>query len=217
MRRCKSLGISCAAWEGRRPPDAAAVVLVTPESAVGEEFATFLNQLRATQQLDRIVVDECHIVLNRRYTFRKQMQQLGRLVTQMVMLTATLPPSEEDELFGRMHFDREQVKMFWAKTTRTNVAYQVIKTAKALKKEEAEAVVFKVVRRKLRQYRSGKVVVYGNSVAKLHKKLAEQLGCNAYYHDAVGKASMLADFMAGKQRVIVATSALGMGVDIPDI
>jgi hypothetical protein len=32
VRRCKLLGISCAAWEGRRPPDAAAVVLVTPES-----------------------------------------------------------------------------------------------------------------------------------------------------------------------------------------
>jgi superfamily II DNA helicase RecQ len=28
---------------------------------------------------------------------------------------------------------------------------------------------------------------------------------------------MLADFMAGKQRVIVATSALGIRVDIPDI
>jgi superfamily II DNA helicase RecQ len=35
--------------------------------------------------------------------------------------------------------------------------------------------------------------------------------------DAVGKASMLADFMAGKQQVIVTTSALGMGVDIPDV
>jgi superfamily II DNA helicase RecQ len=43
MRRCRSLGISCAAWEGRRLPDAAAIVLVTPELAVGEEFATFLN------------------------------------------------------------------------------------------------------------------------------------------------------------------------------
>jgi hypothetical protein len=30
IRRCKSLGISYAAWEGRRPPDAAAIVLVTP-------------------------------------------------------------------------------------------------------------------------------------------------------------------------------------------
>jgi hypothetical protein len=59
-------------------------------------------------------------------------------------------------------------------------------------------------------------VIYGNSVPKV-KKLAEQLACNAYFHDAVGKASMLADFMAGKQGVIVATSALGMGVDIPDI
>jgi superfamily II DNA helicase RecQ len=71
MRRCKLFGISCAAWEGRCPSDAAAVVLVTPESAVGEEFATFLNRLRATWQLDRIVIDECYIVLNCRYTFRK--------------------------------------------------------------------------------------------------------------------------------------------------
>jgi hypothetical protein len=58
MRRCRKLGISCAEWNSRRPPDAAAAVLVTPESAVGEEFATFLNRLRATWQLDRIVIDE---------------------------------------------------------------------------------------------------------------------------------------------------------------
>jgi superfamily II DNA helicase RecQ len=219
MQRCKSLGILCAAWEGRRPPDAAAVVLVTPESAVGEEFATFLNRLRATRQLDRIVIDECHIVLNQRYTFRKQMQQLGKLVaaeTQMVLLTATLPPSEEDELFRRMHFERDQVKMFRAKTTRTNVAYRVIQVDETAKQEEVEAVAVRIARRKLRKYRVGKIVIYGNSVSGV-KRLAEKLGCNAYFHDAVGKASMLADFMADKQRVIVATSALGMGVDIPDI
>jgi superfamily II DNA/RNA helicase len=147
------------------------------------------------------------------------MQQLGRLVaaeTQIVMLTATLPPSEEDELFQRMHFSREQVKIFRARTTRTNVAYRVVAVEEALRKEEVEAVVVKIARRKVRQHQAGKVVIYGNSVTKV-KKLAEQLACNAYYHDAVGKASMLADFMAGKQHVIVATSALGMGVDIPDI
>jgi superfamily II DNA helicase RecQ len=40
-QQCKKLGISCTKWESRHPPDAAAIVLVTPESAVGEEFATF--------------------------------------------------------------------------------------------------------------------------------------------------------------------------------
>jgi superfamily II DNA helicase RecQ len=192
---------------------------VTPESAVEEEFATFLNRLQATRQLDRIVIDECHIILNRRYTFRKQIQQLGRLVaaeTQMVMLTATLPPSEKDELFRRMHFERDQVKIVQARTTRTNVAYQVIRVDKGLQKQEVETVVVNKVQQKMRQYKSGKIVIYGNSVAKV-KTLAEKFSCDAYYHDAVGKASMLANFMAGKQRVMVATSALGMGVDIPDI
>jgi RecQ family ATP-dependent DNA helicase len=219
MQRCRKLGILCAEWDSRRPPDAAAVVLVTPESAVREEFATFLNRLRATRQLDRIVIDECHIVLNRRYDFRKDMQRLGKLAaaeTQMVMLTATLPPSEEDELFRRMYVERDQVALFRAETARTNVAYQVVRIDEAAKKKEVEEMVLSIVRQKLRKHKTGKVVVYGNSVPKV-KELAKQLGCDAYHHKAVGKASMLQAFAAGNKRVIVATSALGMGVDIPDI
>jgi superfamily II DNA helicase RecQ len=219
MRRCKRLGITCAAWESRHPADGAAVVLVTPESAVSEGFATFLNRLRATQQLDRIVIDECHVVLNRRYTFRKQMQQLGKLAaaqTQMVLLTATLPPSEEDALYRRMHFEREQVKMFRAATTRSNIAYRVVRVGKAVKAKEVEEMVVKLVQQKRRKYRTGKIVVYSSSVARV-KELAQKIGCQAYYHDAVGKAGVLEAFAGGTQRVMVATSALGMGIDIADI
>lgn len=220
MRRCRQLGISCAEWEGRRPPDAAAVILVTPESAVGEDFMTFLNRLKATRQLDRIVIDECHVVLNRRYTFRKHMQQLGKLVaagTQMVLLTATLPPTEKEELYRRMHFQREQVKMFRASTARTNVRYRVIKVGGARRRrDEREGAVLAIVKKKIKRLGAGKLVVYANTVGKV-KRIAEELGCDAYYHDATGKASMLQDFIKGKQQVIVATSALGMGVDIPDI
>jgi superfamily II DNA helicase RecQ len=92
----------------------------------------------------------------------------------------------------------------------------VIKVGKAAKKKEVEEIVLRMVRQKLRKHKTGKVVVYGNSVPKV-KALAEQLGYNVYYYKAVGKASMLQAFAAGNQRVIVATSALGMGVDIPDI
>jgi superfamily II DNA helicase RecQ len=43
-RRCVQAGISCVEWESRRPPDEAAIVLVTPESALSEDFMTFLNR-----------------------------------------------------------------------------------------------------------------------------------------------------------------------------
>jgi superfamily II DNA helicase RecQ len=85
-----------------------------------------------------------------------------------------------------------------------------------LKKQEVEAVVVNKARQKIQQYKSGKIVIYSNLVAKV-KTLVEKFSCDAYYHNAVGKASMLANFIAGKQRVIVATSALGIEVDIPDI
>jgi superfamily II DNA helicase RecQ len=68
----------------------------------------------------------------------------------------------------------------------------------------------------MQQYKLGKIIIYGNLVVKV-KTLAEKFSCDAYYHDTVGKASILADFIAGKQRVIVATSALDIEVDIPDI
>jgi len=44
QRRCAQAGISCVQWESRRPPDEAAIVLVTPESALSEDFITFLNR-----------------------------------------------------------------------------------------------------------------------------------------------------------------------------
>jgi hypothetical protein len=49
----------------------------------------------------------------------------------------------------------------------------------------------------MQQYKSDKIVIYSNLVAKV-KTLAEKFSCDVYYHNAVGKASMLANFIAGK-------------------
>ena len=38
-----------------------------------------------------------------------------------------------------------------------------------------------------------------------------------YYAEAVDKEQVLAKFMAGEQQTIATTSALGIGVDVPDI
>ena len=104
-QRCEAKGILCIEWNSRLPADRAAIILVTPESAVGDTFLTFINRLRAMRQLDRIVIDECYVILNQKYTFRKQLQQLPKLAAaeiQFVLLTATLPPIQEVELWERM-------------------------------------------------------------------------------------------------------------------
>jgi single-stranded-DNA-specific exonuclease len=70
----------------------------------------------------------------------------------------------------------------------------------------------------------GKAIVYCNSRAeatKVAEKLRGQLGDTvAFYHAGVGSAERLQVerfFREGKIRVIVATSAFGEGVDLPDV
>ena len=69
IQQCQILGISCILWESCRPPDKATIVLVTPESAVTEDFHTFINRLKQTRRLDRIVIDKCHVILNNQQNF----------------------------------------------------------------------------------------------------------------------------------------------------
>ncbi|KAF7174543.1 hypothetical protein CNMCM5623_007767 [Aspergillus felis] len=169
-RRCQELGISCVLWESRRPPDATSIILMTPESAVSPDFQMFLNRLRWTRRLDRIMINECHMVLNDQRDFRPQMAQLGWLVqacTQMVWLTATLPPSMEDELCRR-----------------PNVAYRVWRPDMT-------------------------------GVGRGPYQWIESEAVVAFIQDHIQRAAG-GKFM-GASLVIAATSALGMGVDIPNI
>ncbi|RMJ20764.1 hypothetical protein PHISP_08366, partial [Aspergillus sp. HF37] len=222
--RCTGLKISCVEWDSRRPPDEASIVLVTPESALSPDFMTFLNRQRMCQRLDRIVVDECHIMLNGQADFRPQMQQLGRLTatgTQTVLLTATLPPSEEERLWARMRCTRADVSVFRARTSRPNVAYRVWEPlieapyGGPYRWIQAPSVAA-FVQDRVRRAGPGKVIVYAPMVAYV-TTIASILGCEAYYHEQIDKKGVLERFRGRAGQVVVATSALGMGVDIPDI
>lgn len=70
----------------------------------------------------------------------------------------------------------------------------------------------------------GKAIVYCNSrneVTKLAERLRRRLGdCVAFYHAGVGAAERTqveAFFRSGEVRVVVATTAFGEGIDLPDV
>jgi superfamily II DNA helicase RecQ len=215
-RRCREAGIECTEWSSEKPNEWASVVLVTPEAAVSESFANFLNRQHAVGRLDRIVVDECHVVLDADETgWRKRMlalRGLNRAQAQMVYLTATLKPSEEDE-FGRlMGLATDQGLWFRAPTRRKNVEYRVVATTA----EGEEDCIRQLVEAKKREYAGrGQIVVYCGTRA-LTQRVAELVG-GVFYHSKAGsageKAAILKRLVEEKDQVFAATNALGLGVD----
>jgi len=219
MRRCVQAGIECVEWNSRRPAEWASIVLVTPEAVARETFRNFVMRQRAMGRLDRIVVDECHVVLDSRVGWRKDVLRLRELVgveSQLVFLTATLPPREEDD-FRQLMALPEKSEMCWFRgaSTKRNVGYRVMEYDVAAE----ETVLEGLLRRKLDEFGEGQVVVYCGTVAKT-TRMAERLGCVSF-HREVGsdkeKARRLTLLTEGRERVFTATNALGLGVDAPTI
>lgn len=240
QRRCESSGISAIVWNSRRPHDTAPLIFVTPESALSKSFASLLTRLTATHQLERIVVDECHTVLDGTKDFRPKLRELGKLVlrgVQMVYLTATLPPRDEAEFFELMHIEARTLTQLRGITTRKNVKYQVMDkdvppprydVLGRLVEDKLDELLEQLIEQKLAQYPPpAKIIVYCGEVDTA-ERLGERFGCTVF-HSSVdtrdGKLRRLADWMNGlgpgtcdlARRVIAASTALGLGIDVPDV
>ena len=100
--RCKDLGLSCQVWKGKSGNTMRTqILLVGVEHAVTQEFQQLLIQLESTENLGRIVLDECQILLTQR-DFRPVVRRLGSVVrcvsVQLILLTATLPIEMEERI-----------------------------------------------------------------------------------------------------------------------
>jgi superfamily II DNA helicase RecQ len=214
QRRCQAVGLSCAEWDYRHPQAGVSIMLVTSESAVSQGFQAFILRIRARHDLERIVIDECHTVLDSREDFRPKLQRLSELWAaecQIVMLTATLPPEDEGRFCRIMRIPRDIIQWFRAPTSRPNIVYRVHRQDG--RDDEAVREVIQVV---LGQFPQGKVVIYSTSVARV-KALAEKLDCEAYYRSIDEKNQVFKRIIQPECPMVVATNALGLGIDMPNI
>jgi len=100
--RCQKAGINCAEWDGKRPPFWARIQLVVPEAAISETFGNFIDENRSLRQLDRMVIDECHVALDFQDRWRPALLKFIEYTeeqTQLMYLTATLPPKDETRFY----------------------------------------------------------------------------------------------------------------------
>ena len=189
------------------------LLLVAPERLAVAVFKEALERC----PVSLVAVDEAHCISEWGHDFRPHYRRIGLLrdwVDAPVMaLTATATPRVRQDItvsLGLRHPERV-VGSF----DRPNLSWHVV---------PAEDHTTKVRRiRHLVRTREGPAIVYGPTrrvVDALRRSLARLGIPAAAYHagmDAVDRSRVQADFMEGRTRVVVATSAFGMGVDKPDV
>jgi superfamily II DNA helicase RecQ len=221
VTRCTDAGLDCQHWPEARD-SWPRVVLVSAEAASSDDFLQWAADLRVRGGLDRVVIDECHLTFTAADEYRRKLRGLvllRNLSCPFVFLTGTLPPLGQREFEEAMQL--QNPLYIRASSHRVNAQYSVLR----VRNGRGPMEVKKLVEARLGDLAPGeKGVIYCTSHAKC-KALARQLGCH-YYHgnprdgDAHFLAQREAGFQAwlrGETPYIVATAALGTGIDVPGI
>lgn len=146
---------------------------------------------------------------------------MGELVgaePQIVLLTATMPPQDEETMFQRMYWQREEVCIIRASTVRKNIRYGVVDGGR--RRAQRDATLEQIVTAFLERDGEGKALIMCNSKPGVERIAASGMFPCEYYHADVPRTAqqkLLQEFREGRFRVIAATGTFGTGIDVAGI
>jgi ATP-dependent DNA helicase RecQ len=196
------------------------LLYVSPERAAKASFRRMLGRV----EIALLAIDEAHCVSQWGHDFRPDYMILSELRevvdAPMMALTATATPRVMKEIEKRLSLRRAVIVR--TGFDRPNLAFSVrgIRT----EKERIEVALEELVRAKIRgRGGRGRAILYC-STRKVTERVAQALrGAGVrvgHYH--AGRTKLAREraqqaFEMGRTRVLVATNAFGMGIDLPDI
>lgn len=185
---------------------------ISPERLTSETFLHFLPHLK----VNMIAVDESHCISQWGYDFRPSYLRIRDLRSHLpgvpvLALTATATPETIQDIQRQLGFKEENV--FSMSFERKNLIYVVRKTTDRL--SEMTRILSRV---------QGSAIVYCRSrqrTVEIQRHLTKEAGITALAYHAGMDPLMRSDHQERWQkdevRVMVATSAFGMGIDKPDV
>ena len=196
------------------------IIYITPERLKDDSF----RQAAKRTPPSLVVIDEAHCVLDWGYTFRSNYLKIGKWLSTLkkrpvvAAFTATAPESYRSEICSLLGM--EQPNIYVSSLERSNLI---------LIQEDCSGMDIKHrlsrLKYQLKKYgKDGRVVIYcatrkyvDMATNYLSKQFpGEVVKCHAYM-DPEKREKYELDFIHGKKRIMVATTAFGMGVDVPDI
>ncbi|MCU0950570.1 MAG: RecQ family ATP-dependent DNA helicase [Burkholderiaceae bacterium] len=194
------------------------IVFATPERLADPEF---LARMKA-QRIDRLVVDEAHCISHWGHDFRPAFLEIGRARRELgappvLALTATATEAVIEDIRQQLGLDHLDVINSGVHRPNLHLAVRQV-TSEA---DRSEAIVDTV------RATPGAGIVYCATVRACNA-LADQLArvgerdgfAVTRYHGRLPARERRAQqdaFMAGQARIMVATSAFGMGIDKTDL
>ena len=171
-----------------------------------------------------LVVDECHCVTSWGYGFRAAYLEIGDFLKQLprrpqvVALTATAPVSDREKIKELLHM--KHIKEYEISLYRPKLTFSVYSFVSEEKRQ-------KELKRLLKQYSKsgdGSCIIYCNTRAHtkeiydlVKKWYPKQVSiCHSNLSNGERKRNEQA-FMSGERRIMVATSAFGMGINKSDV
>lgn len=187
------------------------ILYISPERLTSETFMKKLSHINVSF----ITVDEAHCISQWGYDFRPSYMRIGEIrrifpSTSILALTATATPPVVKDIQEKLGFAEENV--FRMSFERKNLAYIVRKT------DDKHRELLHIL-----QSVGGSAIIYARS--RKRTKETAQLLCNegisaTFYHaglELYEKDMRQKSWLSGETRVMVATTAFGMGIDKPDV
>jgi len=179
-------------------------------------------------KLKLVVVDEAHCISQWGLNFRPFYKEIPFFLDNVfeaaarpliLCLTATLNPKERDDVCRDFDIHSDNV-IKSELLLRYNIHLRVVKVSDEKEKD-------KLFWQELMQHKNEKLLVYienrktgERSTEGLYEKALEQGFAAAYFHADMKsdeKRQVIEDYKSNKIMIVFATSAFGMGIDIPDI
>ena len=200
---------------------------VTPERLQNKTFIHSMQQA----DLYMLVVDECHCITEWGYTFRDAYLHIGDFIDKLphkpviCACSATLQDAQlgqitkalrmKDPVICRCNLERSNLILLKKdvsskhKSLEKRLAYRVQSLQKCIRKywTGGAVVVFAMTTNYVDALYNALEEIYPEQVARYHAQVKpEKL-----------KQQMESDFLKGKKKIMIATSAFSMGIDVPDI
>ena len=200
---------------------------VTPERLQNHSF------IEAMQHSDifMVVVDECHCITEWGYTFRDAYLHIGNFINKLkrkpviCACSATISADSLDIIRDSLHMDKPAVLRSDLRRDNLILLKKDVTCSKKTLEERLEFRIKKLCKLIDKYHKDGSVLIFAQTttyVDALYNILAEKYPNNVTrYHSRVKperrKKQLLFDFLQGKRKIMIATSAFSMGIDVPDI